>query len=1586
MRMHKVARVFLSSFLLFFLSGLLTPSVMPAQELTEEAAGESTEEKTENPEETLSPEASAYLLNLKLGDSDVNLMWDGYWRMSFVTGGSFGKQTAETAFPGLARGTAFFQEPDVTITLWINDRWFLETTFLEGFERNTYRAGYVGREDEFVQEVTLGNAGVNATSYAEIDVPAPRYNTPGIVAKFATEKSEHELLVRYDPTEADSMLFQGEYEVKTQDLGLPDFVEGKYFILPDKAVTDVAVYLEDRLGSISGTDGLGTIRKYRLAESAEYYVDSSSGLVVLSEPHQGQVVAFYNTAFGAVGAAGGGASFIVPPDANRHPDLSKPLLNFEWGLDDAYAPQGSRTYLETSSVDIAGHRALILYNPGRFTPFERQNVYLSSWPLPEETWRIVPLIKDRGALYPGTAPEFGFIPDIIDKSISVYGAVGSEDGLRSPANRYPFASADPEVYGPGRETDMNKLSRIIVLAIREPNPGYNLGTGIVPGSVIVRVNGVRDKTVEISDDGSLTFTRFIYLDDWIEVSYRTEVLDMEGGDLFVYQGNHFQLGPRLNLELAESVRWNISQDRTVDEYKKSPGEIKVASTLDWQADMAALRLTGDVSLTTPDTAGNLRLFGMDKGGMGLVFLDSTLVKSPDDIPGYTFSNRQPSDRYNYISNDGVGREILNDYLWPGAESTQEDGPALAARRNGDPTDGRVMDLRFNDAAGEWNAGDFLGDFNGPINLSGYTAMEFPVKFLDVGGTAPRFILQAGEIGESEDHHEDGAVDAADPGSMVEWDISSELGTAWDNEGSWATVRLTLTPTERARLGNVRAFRLIIDNETASSPVSGRIILGAPQFEGSPFRSEIRDPDDTLVSAQDIAGDEITDNSLKTAFPEVAELFHPGGEPNMALRIRWGADVPGGVPLGTASGTDDRWEAVSWFSAVPLEAYRTMVFYVRDNGPSGEMTARATDENGSGVKVSWTSAVTGWDRITVNISDGTASSARGNTIDSVTVDRDSGVLTRFVLIGADFYNDASGALNSGTVYLDEIHFRDPAFALTGGAELQGNWRYEEDVVSIGDFPVLGDISVEGRTVLAGGKILSGIDSGNTAVTGSITAGADILGVKLKTDWRGTWGLGVENWSGSHDIRIPARSTTFWISDTYARGVTGDLVSFSRKDEVNLNFSPGSIRIFGASLYDGVSLIQSWGGDTSWKGKNWSTKLEVFYILNSEDTPESSGDYFSSWIKDFSLLMPSDGAIINREAHHTFNGKIGSGPLTLEWDPQLRMKSGRAPVWNQENRWAGTLSLPLRFERWSIIPSYRRDLTQVINTSAQGNNSYSEVWNTFFSGVSGQLPLFTYVPFRELFSDEDGKKFTRVTEGMSEAKYETEAGISLNRTSGSRILDLFLPSTGDFSMERRYNRKGDTTGWENEWRGSLGFSAINLFGQFGRFPLIPFYNTEEISSLIQITLEDFNGVPVPDPQEVLWQVNWSFTGTGNNKLVLDNRLSWNWDPEMRETKQEGRIEYQWRTATKEALHIPLINRAIPRQHHMESKERLIITGLFPWQDAPPESYMDIGFTIYHETSWVFQDSGHLRGWLALGLGERDEVFTNGWEMGIEAEFRF
>ena len=1615
--MLRVARLFLVPGLLLAVFLLTSAGILSAQDADDgepvpvpETAGE-TADSTEAKSDGIPVESSPYLLDMKLDDGDLNLIWDGYWRMTFQTGGSLGRLQAGRSFPGVSTSASFFQEPDVTLTLWIYDKWFIETTFLEGFSRNTYRTGYIGYPGEFVQEVVIGNAGVNAAGYAELEVPAPDYNTPGIAAKFATGKSNHELLVRYDPTDTEEKVFQGQFELNTQDIGLPDYIEGRYLILPDTDVSDVTVYLETPQGSLTGTDGQGVSRVYRQAEPVEFFVDNSRGLVVLNRPHDGQVAAFYQaedsgSVIRDVGHPNLGSDFIITPDANLRPVVDPVAYSpFDFTQTDVYdtaSPQ--RTFGVTSRVNIQGNDALILYDPARFSPFERQNVYLSDRPLPEQTWRIVPLIEDRGSLYPSTTTEYGFIPDTAEKTVSIYGATGSTEGLRDPVNRYPFAGSDPEVYGPGRETDRNKLSRIIVLAIRETNPGYFLGTGVVPDSVIVRVNGVRDKTVTVNDDGSLSFNNFIYIDDWIEVTFRTEVIDLAGGDLFVYQGNSFALGPNLNLELAESVRWNLSRNRSTSEFRESPGEIRVASTLDWRADNASVRLTADTSLTTPDTSGNLRLFGMDDGSYGLVFLEETVVAAPgkSGTPSPPAGNRTPADQYNYIESSFIGRAVLNDYLWPGATSTGEDSPALAARRSGDPVEGRVMEIRFDipddgGPNGEWTSGDFLADFSGPVDISDYTNISFPIQFRDDYGAStawpliePVVRLQAGEIGESEDHHEDGSVNQPDGGLLVDWNLETDgegtpISDAWALPGSWHQVSIPLSVVDAARLTSVRSFRIIIEDPADTTDISGRFIMGAPELTGSAFRTEVRagsGDGDVLTDNQSVVSDETgagAGDTLFADYPETARLFHSGGEDNRSLRIRWGNRVPGGTAISGDTPAAERWEAVSWFDGIPLESYRTLVFYVNNISGFGPMTAAATDSEGRGVSVTWDATAVGWDRIRVDIDGRTAESDGGQTISAVSVDGDAGEITRFTIT----FDDITSA-PSGEMYVDEIHFSDPAFAVTGQTEVQAAWNYARDLAAVGDFPILGDISLDGRAQLIGGTVISGLDRDEYAVISSISAGADLLGLGVNTDWRTAWTGSELDWSGSHSLRIPARYEVFWFEDSFSYGESVDDVRFSRGNQINLRLGPGGLGLRATALYDGVYLNQGWGGDTDWRGEHWNAELDVRYILTSEESPEAGSGYFESWIQYYGYLLPSTEGITNREIHHEFISGLNFGPFALNWTPELRIKTARAPEWNQENRWAGTLSMPLTFGSWSLSTSYTRDLTQ--NVVPRSFDSFGDSWRVFLDSIGSTLPLIYYVPFREFFGTRDGEKFEAATEGMNTADYEVELAANLQRGAGSRLYDLVVPSSLDVSTNRLYQRKGDTVGWENEWRMSTTFSALNLFGRFGRYPVMGFYNSDEFSTLLQMTLNDFNGTSVPDPADLTIQTNWGFTGNRERRFVLDYRLTLNWDEDVRGTSHEGRLEYHWLTASREQLNLPLFNRVIPRQHRLENKERLTIAGSHPWSDAPAAAFGQISFLLYHETSWVFTDSGHLKGWLAIGLGETDDDFINGWELGVEAEFRF
>ena len=86
--------------------------------------------------------------------------------------------------------------------------------------------GYVGDETTTVKEVRIGNSKIGIGEYEGIDVSSPEYNTPGVMARFETARSQHEVMLRYDPTELQSKTFIGEYEIDEETLELPDYQQG----------------------------------------------------------------------------------------------------------------------------------------------------------------------------------------------------------------------------------------------------------------------------------------------------------------------------------------------------------------------------------------------------------------------------------------------------------------------------------------------------------------------------------------------------------------------------------------------------------------------------------------------------------------------------------------------------------------------------------------------------------------------------------------------------------------------------------------------------------------------------------------------------------------------------------------------------------------------------------------------------------------------------------------------------------------------------------------------------------------------------------------------------------------------------------------------------------------------------------------------------------------------------------------------------------------------------------------------------------------------------------------------------------------
>ena len=1562
-----------------------------------------------------SPEKAApFLQNLKINNTEAKIIAQGYWRMKFSLGGRFTPEDGGTSFEGIDEGFNFLQKPDLNLSLLVADRWFVEATLLNNFDKNIYRVGYKGKEGEIVQEVSAGNGGINMNPYAFIKPARPQTGTPGFLARFETSKSKHELLVRYDASSITRKTFQGNYEIQTSTIPLYDYIRGQYFILPDRNISNSIIYIENSNGSITGTDTAGRTRRYKRLEPAEYFINLREGTLNTPEPLKKALLIYYESPKGPVGDDSspqnqrGGRNFILPADNNLRPGLASwngkdsSLLPFDWSETNEYDPLG-RSYRETLAVDIEGRPALILFHPNIFTPFEALNHYPAPREIPEEKWRSDVLLRKKGESVPSDKNLLTFETSSTRNNISVYGTTGStEINTRHPANRYPFARTTPNIYGPSPDKNPDTISIEMLLSIRSASRGFRLGSSIIPDSVQININGNPVSDFTTSKSGTIEFQRFVFPSDWVEISFRREGGSLSRGNLRIYQGNLFQFTPQFKWELAESFQWYFSPEKYSTDFANNTGELRLASLLEWKSDKAGASLALDTRFRNNDTIGILRLYGMDSDGLELTFFTGSPVRSPETIssPPLTSASRHNITRFNYNSYDGLGRSILNDFLWADAKNSGSFGPGLAS--GGKEKSGRVIDMRFNIPDSSWSAGDILLDKKKTLDLSSYSSLNLPLKFIrEEGSTPPRLILQIGEIGEREDYQNNGFIDPSDTGSSIsvqldtaEWSTGNSL-QAWES-GEWRTVRIPINPRLRARLKRTRAMRLILQNPGGKT-VKGRLIIGAPRLDGLSFLPEIHTPNARTIQSDNIANDEIIDNSIKTAFPATASVFHPKGGNNHVLRTRWGNKIGGADNLAPA----DYWQIKSWFKAVPIQAYGKLIFYIKDEEGAGPVTAAITNAKGKGLHLSWTPVKNSWDKITIDIPRNKAYSANGGKIHSLRIDQENIQLTNFTLKGVDKDGQTISSSRSGSLLLDEIHFSTPLTSFQGTGNLNLFWENPEDIYSWKNIPILGNIKIKANGSFAGETILSGLElrekpppgdapsrilSGNNTYRGSnfgttLEASADTLGMHLQGHWRGSWTKNKSAQGTSHSIRIPARTKSFWLRDFYARNNQND--SFERENKLQVNLTGFSLNVLAAANLENRTLLQQWKGNTDWKTTNWKGRFSANYSRKTPDITESTREYLDSWIQGYTYLAPVYAQPTSREARHNLRNTLKWKYLSIIWNPQLNISQTTLPGLKQVNHWKNALEFPLEFESWQLNSFYSREWREERNLESEDYDGFDDAWRMFTDSASSQHPLIHHIPFAEIFGD--GSSFRNTSMHSRLSTYKAATGVKWSRKTRGELLELILPGKLGVSMERRYKRDADTVGWENIWQADIGFNLRNMFGEFGYYSLTKIYNSEEIYSDFKLKLKDTNGNSFPGIKSLSWNLIGNFQGDLNSIFKLENKLTWDWG--SRKTTQKSILSLDWRKPAKDSLNIPFIKNNLNVQNYIAHTESLRIDGVYIWTESPTDSSKEkFLFSLHHESGIIFPDWGHIKASVTLGMGQKNKKFSSVWETAIELELHF
>ena len=156
--------------------------------------------------------------------------------------------------------------------------------------------------------------------------------------------------------------------------------------------------------------------------------------------------------------------------------------------------------------------------------------------------------------------------------------------------------------------------------------------------------------------------------------------------------------------------------------------------------------------------------------------------------------------------------------------------------------------------------------------------------------------------------------------------------------------------------------------------------------------------------------------------------------------------------------------------------------------------------------------------------------------------------------------------------------------------------------------------------------------------------------------------------------------------------------------------------------------------------------------------------------------------------------------------------------------------------------------------------------FFRLLADQSYFLLGLPLLEILLD-DTEKMLDAWDGVDEAAWKPSLSVSVERRSGSRLADLFVPATAELSVSRVLEKRSDLSENEILIRPRVGTRALNLFGRLGSHPVMPFYRTDEFNIALSSA---FSGSGVADLSlsELTFELYADILGFKDQSLTLVN----------------------------------------------------------------------------------------------------------------------
>ncbi|MDR2095285.1 MAG: hypothetical protein LBP76_07180 [Treponema sp.] len=1487
----------------------------------------------------ITEEAPSELVSLTLGDAEVSLFTSGFWKGTLsanwgLASTPLGVNAVSTDSPIL-----FTQEVDLTLSLWVADRWFVEASFLDDYALNTYRAGYQGFEGEAVQYVGIGNTGLDFPRFPYLDLGGDSPSSFGIYGKFGGGDLTLHTLFRYDAAVREERIFVGDRERTYSYLPLDKPVRGRSFVLPHENLDTIpVVYLEDKNGGIVDSDN----RHWRLAEAGEYASSARYGIVELAIEPDGLVAVAYSFGGRAVGDIVDDAGWSYTGSG-----FLRQVQDFFNGTDLRQYPQPGGGHDKPGKVRFPQGTALVIYEPGTFSPFERQSRYQS----PTSGSASASLVSlSHGERIPGYAltPVDSIL---LDSGVPLYPAgeikrdvyVLSEDrsgtGERALKTLWPLGETHPELYLPGQrkfEEDMG---------VRFTNYGssgaYNIGTDVVPGSVEIFRGGLSDPHFTYnSSAGTVSLSYPAGFNEIIRITYlkRSEGQRLGSiaaglGAIYAPDDSHF------GAEMALGIRWNVDPESFSEEGSTSPGTLGIGAKTSWNYDNFKADVTLGFGFEQPDTGGLYRINGMEGNELIISLTGETafISNQPSSPAGLTGANRAPLVYRNYKDSSILGTSTLMNIDWNAPVVSGQSGPYPAM----DPRlSSQVLVAEFSlDTLRVWSG------FQVPLGPEGdmleqAEAVDIPFRFYGFDGNSGNFKVYV-QFGAMQDKD---ALYTDNPNLIVEAAVfprpaASPSGTDTLNEDA-RIVTLSLNDADRRKLKNARYMRVIVKAE--SGTVAGRILVSPPIIRGSLFRPIIAGAGG-IDAAPDAANRSVNVEEtvqgragLTAKYPELIERLHTkkdGGQ--RVLRVNWI-----NTENGESAGLDSR------LGVIPFSSYRTLSFFVRGpeadaasdqaalnrgslhvlvgRGPSslGNLNGTILEailplaEFGPGewskVEIRYAGKDTG-----ITVDGRTVSGANlvykpGNvsTSGGVSLGDDGGGKSSYLAVfispqganlpaGSLTYPGTPEKLPDGSMFIDEFILEESVPSARVNLGSRAEWKKSGVLLAVNNVPILEDVSLQTavETGLQGNPFEESTENSGT-ITGQAGAGISVLGVKLEGDVHYSISNDSRSWSAGH--KLSRAWGPFDLSERFAVDPLGRAMLHT----VGMNLSaPFKASVSADISADEVRLQRRW--KTAWnitpfQKVPFSLSLEAgaLWTENENDDGDFSA-YGAAWLESWPAVLPDLGmSAVRRET----NGLFKLGLATIPWGAELSLDALSAfSLQNGTTQSATGLRFDVPFSKNDFKMLFRLDRKITWSLYYLGGDVLDDE-RRHIKSLEDSAGLWSSAPIYSLFSPDHQKAMntmlTRSQDQTEYASFNDKFSFSVQLPGFYGLPSLFLPQKIEAQLERALYRKLDTLQDTLNLGTSLGFQALNMFGDFGAVPLFKFYANDEFSHTLDTALAfpQDGGEPAYRIQSTFETV---FYGFKDSSLAVTNTFTTSSINANRDNRWQESVAVSWSVPSANTL---------------------------------------------------------------------------------------